>query len=602
VLGRRISVQTKLLGSAGLLVGLMVLVGVLAISKLSNVASASDTSYTHNTVPLAKLGEARALTEENRLLGVRYILEAAQRTELGAAIDASTAVVDRDLAAVRPVLNDPAERRAFDDIRRSLGAFRDARRTAFKRADRGDANAYAEWQADTAPPAKAAADAYAKLFTMAVDDSRRGNASIDATFRSARRTIIVALLVSLLAGLGIAYLIARGIRRNVAQVLDRLSSLRDNCATDLENSLIALRDGDLTVEVRPVTAPIESWSADELGDIAQATNAIRDKTVSQIDAYNDSRASLSNMIGQVAETAVSVSSASQQMASVSEESGRAVAEIANAVSDVATGSQRQVEGIDDARRLGEEVVEATGRSAGDAAATAIAADEARRIATEGASAVVEATEAMRSVRTASAEATDAIRQLDAKSEEIGGIVATITGIAEQTNLLALNAAIEAARAGEQGRGFAVVAEEVRKLAEESQQAAASIATLIDEIQRETTRAVDTVDDAATRTEQGAGTVEQAREAFARIGSSVDDVTARVGQIAAAVEQIAASSQRMGEKVAEVAAVAEEASASTEEVSASTEQTSASTQEIAASAQQLAANAADLERLVGQFRR
>ena len=107
-----------------------------------------------------------------------------------------------------------------------------------------------------------------------------------------------------------------------------------------------------------------------------------------------------------------------------------------------------------------------------------------------------------------------------KSEQIEGIVATITGIAEQTNLLALNAAIEAARAGEQGRGFAVVAEEVRKLAEESQSPPASIAGLIEEIQAETAKAVEVVEDGARRTEEGAATVEQAREAFEPLGASV----------------------------------------------------------------------------------
>ena len=86
-----------------------------------------------------------------------------------------------------------------------------------------------------------------------------------------------------------------------------------------------------------------------------------------------------------------------------------------------------------------------------------------------------ATDAIRQVADSSAQVGAAIEDLSARSEKIGGIVTTITGIAEQTNLLALNAAIEAARAGEQGRGFAVVAEEVRKLAEESQGAAAEIA-------------------------------------------------------------------------------------------------------------------------------
>ena len=81
--------------------------------------------------------------------------------------------------------------------------------------------------------------------------------------------------------------------------------------------------------------------------------------------------------------------------------------------------------------------------------------------------------------------------------------------------LALNAAIEAARAGEQGRGFAVVAEEVRKLAEDSQQAAASIADLVTEIQDETHRTVEIVGEGLQRTEESAAKVEAARGRFSR---------------------------------------------------------------------------------------
>ena len=126
----------------------------------------------------------------------------------------------------------------------------------------------------------------------------------------------------------------------------------------------------------------------------------------------------------------------------------------------------------------------------------------------------------------------AIRSLGQKSEQIGGIVQTITGIAGQTNLLALNAAIEAARAGEQGRGFAVVAEEVRKLAEESQQAAATIAELIEQIQQEThahgagRRGRRRADQQARRRNRRTDLA----KAFLQIGQSVEDMSSRVDQI------------------------------------------------------------------------
>ena len=96
-------------------------------------------------------------------------------------------------------------------------------------------------------------------------------------------------------------------------------------------------------------------------------------------------------------------------------------------------------------------------------------------------------------------------------------------------------------------------------------------------------------------------VEKTREAFLQIGSSVDDMTARIEQIAAASAADRRQRHSMQDSIGEVAAVAEESSASTEQVSASTEQTSASAEEIAASAQELSGNAEALNRLVAQFK-
>ena len=194
---------------------------------------------------------------------------------------------------------------------------------------------------------------------------------------------------------------------------------------------------------------------------------------------------------------------------------------------------------------------------------------------------------MVSVNESAVRVTDAIRALAAKSEQIGGIVGTITGLADQTNLLALNAAIEAARAGEQGRGFAVVAEEVRKLAEQSQEASTTIAGLITEIQTDTDQVVSVVEEAAQRTEHGTEVVERTRQAFTAIDGAVQTFDVKIQEIA--------------NVTSEVATVAEEASASTEQIYASTQQTSVGSEQLSRAAEDLAVTAGKLEQLVMRFK-
>jgi methyl-accepting chemotaxis protein len=335
----------------------------------------------------------------------------------------------------------------------------------------------------------------------------------------------------------------------------------------------------------------------ELAELAEALNEQFRETREAAERNSALMIEMSALVGEVSQVAGTVAESSRQMAATSGEAGRAVGEITAAVTDVAHGAERQVRMVESTRGAVQEAARAAAASAEGAQRTAEAADETRRVARDGVTAATQASQAIGVLAEASAQVSTGIQVLSAKSERIGGIVETITGIAEQTNLLALNAAIEAARAGDQGKGFAVVAEEVRKLAEGSQAAAAEIAGLIGEMQSETGAVVAAVGEAVARTDESVASVTETRDAFERIGDAVDDMSSRVTEIAETVERIATQAQRAEDDIAEVASVAEESSASAEQVSASTQQTSASTQEIASAAHELARTAAHLDDLV-----
>ena len=170
--------------------------------------------------------------------------------------------------------------------------------------------------------------------------------------------------------------------------------------------------------------------------------------------------------------------------------------------------------------------------------------------------VVEAT--MTAVESLAEELDRTRRSIEILAEDstsIGTVLDVINGVAEQTNLLALNAAIEAARAGEQGRGFAVVADEVRTLAQRTQESTKEIQEIIERLQAGAQNAVGSMGENA---EKASKTVEEA----ARAGDTLNAITAAVStinemntQIASAAEEQASTAEEINRSVIAIRDVA-----------------------------------------------
>ena len=167
--------------------------------------------------------------------------------------------------------------------------------------------------------------------------------------------------------------------------------------------------------------------------------------------------------------------------------------------------------------------------------------------------------------------------------------------------MALNAAIEAARAGEQGRGFAVVAEEVRKLAEQSQEAAKKIAELISDIQVDTERAVVAMQTGTKEVKTGAEVVNLAGGAFREIANLVVQVADQVETSSKAMDKMVAESQRIVTASEQINQISSKSAGEAQSVSAATEEQLASMEEIASSSQALAQLAQDLQQEVAKFK-
>lgn len=327
-------------------------------------------------------------------------------------------------------------------------------------------------------------------------------------------------------------------------------------------------------------------SKDEIGDLGVAIMKMAEN--------------LRALIRDIAQTSEHVAASSEELTASAEQSAYASVQVATSVNEVADGTGKQLQAVTEATIAVQEMSSNIQRVVANAQTVAITSGKTASAAGEGSKAVITAVNQMNVIEKTVSSSAEVVAKLGERSKEIGQIVDAISSIAGQTNLLALNAAIEAARAGEQGRGFAVVAEEVRKLAEQSQQAAKQIAEMISEIQLDTATAVAAMNNGTREVNIGGEVVNKAGQSFKQIEALIGQVSNQVNEITSSIEQMNASSQKIIVSVQDINEITKVAAAETQSISAATEEQTASMEEIASSSHALANMAEDLQKTVRKF--
>lgn len=394
---------------------------------------------------------------------------------------------------------------------------------------------------------------------LRVNQSREVADSIDT---QAKVVALIMTVLALLVGMWFARVISRPLNEVV-------------------NAAKAISNGDLT------TKQIAYKNQDEIGQL--------------IAAFGQMTQNLRQLIVQVSDSSQQVAASSEELTASAEQSAQAANQVAVAITDVAHGTEQQLKSVYNATQEVEQMVAGFKQIDGNANLVSASSEKTAAAADQGGLAIEKAINQISTVEKTVMNSVTVVAKLGERSKEIGQIVGTISGIASQTNLLALNAAIEAARAGEQGRGFAVVAEEVRKLAEQSQDAAKQIAQLINQVQADTDTAVAAMNQGAQEVQIGTQVVNLAGDAFGEISSLINQTSNQVREISAAIKRLAEGSGRIVSAVEEIEGASKEAAGQAQSVSAATEEQSASMEEIAASSQSLAKMAEELQGALHRFK-
>jgi methyl-accepting chemotaxis protein len=328
-----------------------------------------------------------------------------------------------------------------------------------------------------------------KLKESASEEKFQAN---NQSYQTGRTLMITATAISLVLGIILSIVIARGFAVPLGQAVDVLEKVAD---------------GDLTVS-------LDVFTEDEVGQMAKALNRAVEK--------------LNATMQEVAESAANASTSSQELAAAAE--------------SIASGAQEQAASLEETSASLEEITAAVRQSADNANQASQLANSSKDSALQGQDVVSNAITAMAEINSASAKISD--------------IISTIDEIAFQTNLLAVNAAVEAARAGDEGRGFAVVASEVRSLAQRSAVAAKEIKVLIQDSLKKVEAGSGLVNRSGETLHGIVGSVKRVTDIVGEIAAASGEQSTGIEQVNTAMTQMDQVTQSNSAQTEELSATAQ----------------------------------------------
>jgi len=448
---------------------------------------------------------------------------------------------------------------ALAEFRRTLGELLELARQ--KHMD----EAYKLYLEKAVKPLDEFQDGLRDLSAFNVKSAAESSDASERNIAAAVRLLIILAVSSVLLGVLLGLLISL----SVARSLD-----------GLRRQVGEFAEGDLTVR-------FDESGRDEVTLVARALAEMGTKLQSAMRAIGEA----SNRVGET----------SEEFSALAEESNAGVEESRAGVDDVSSQMESLAAATQEITASVEEVASGAQSTAQKSTDMAGEVEHARAAGDEGVKAIGRAVASIKKVSSDAEESAKEVRELGDRAREIQNFVAQIGGIADQTNLLALNAAIEAARAGEAGRGFAVVAEEVRKLAEESNEAAKKIADLASIITKDLDKVVASSEANAKDSIESSGLAEETRETIDRMMEDLSRIASATQDMAAVSEEQAASSEEIASAVQNIASRVNASATSAEHVKGQMAEVGTSAERVAQGSEELSGLAADLRRLVAAFK-